>query len=74
MFAKLFLRSVKSSDRHKMAMISDAAVISKPVSLGTPDVVPPNPTTMFLKALSFISITRFHVTWRAAMPKEFVVL
>ena len=71
-FPNLLLRSAKSLDRQRMAIISEAAVISNPVSLGIPDVGPPSPTTIFLSERSFISITRFQVTVRGSIPKEFV--
>ena len=38
------LRSVRSFARHKMAMISEATVMSKPLSRGMPLVGPPRPT------------------------------
>ena len=49
-------------------MISEAAVISNPVSRGTPKPLPPRPTTTFRKARSFMSNTRFQATVRGSMP------
>ena len=57
-----------------MAIISEAAVISNPVSLGTPDVVPPKPTITRLSALSFKSTTRFQLMVLGSICKEFVLL
>ena len=57
-----------------MAITSEAAVISNPVSLGIPEAVPPKPTMMWRKERSFISITRFQVTVRGSIPREVVLL
>ena len=57
-----FFRSARLSERHRIAMISDAAVMSKPVSRGTPPVVPPRPTVTFRRARSLTSKTRFQTT------------
>jgi hypothetical protein len=42
-----------------MAMTSEATVIWKPSSRGTPFAVPPRPTTIWRSALSFMSRQRF---------------
>ena len=59
MFPSLSLRSKISFDRHNIAITSEAAVMSKPVSRGIPFEVPPRPTTIERRERSFISITRF---------------
>ena len=43
--------------------------MSKPVSRGTPDMVPPRPTMIFRSERSFMSITRRQVTVRGSMPR-----
>ena len=55
-------------------MISDAAVMSKPVSLGIPEVVPPRPTIILLRERSFISITRFQEMVLGSSPSPLVLL
>jgi hypothetical protein len=52
-------RSARDSERQRMAMISEAAVMSKPVwrSVGVPGEV-----TMRRRARSLTSMTRFQVT------------
>ena len=48
-------------------MTSEAAVMSKPVSRGTPSSRPPRPTTMLRSARSLMSMTRRHVMlWRSS--------
>ena len=48
-----------------MAMISEAAVISKPSSRITPLApAPSSPTRMLRRARSFMSMTRRQTTWR----------
>ena len=42
-------------------MISEAGVMSNPVSVGTPFAEPPRPDTMLRKLRSFTSRTRFHL-------------
>ena len=52
----LFLRSAMSLASARIALISLATVMSKPLSLGTPPLLrPPRPTTMFLSSLQFMS-------------------
>ncbi len=70
-FPKRSFKSSISSERHSIAIISDATVIKKPSSLGMPFVFPPSPTTMFLRALSFISIALFHIICVGSMPRLF---
>ena len=69
-----FFRSEKLSARHSIAIISEAGVMLKPSSRGTPWVAPPKPTTIWRSARSFISITRFQTTVRGSMPIECVLL
>ncbi len=45
-----------------MAMISEAATMSKPVSRGIPWVGPPRPVAMLRRLRSFISTARRHDT------------
>jgi len=65
---KRFFKSLRSLDKHSIAMISEAAVMSNPVSRGMPLPVPPKPIVIFLKERSFISITRFQAMVRASRP------
>ena len=66
MFPILRFRSSRSDDRHSIAMISEAGVMSNPDSCGIPFVLGPNPVTMFLSDLSFTSRTLFHtISFRA---------
>ena len=52
------LRSIRSVDRHRMAITSEATVISKPLSRGTPLALPPRPMITLRRARSFRSMTR----------------
>ena len=52
--------SGRDSERQKAAITSEATVMSKPLSRGTPLALPPRPTTMWRRARSFMSTTRFH--------------
>ena len=54
--------------RQKIAMISEATVMSKPSSRGTPHTLPPMPHTMLRSWRSFISTTRFQVMRRTSKP------
>ena len=74
MFPRRSFKSLKLSARQRMAIISDAAVMSKPVSRGIPELVPPNPTMMWRKERSFMSITLFQVMVRGSRPREEVLL
>ncbi len=49
-------------------MISLAAVMSKPLSRGTPIVRPPSPRTRSRSERSFMSMTRRHITVRGSIP------
>ena len=69
----LSFKSDLLAERQRMAMISDAAVISNPVSLGIPFPVPPSPTIVDLNARSFISITLFQSTVLGSIPKDLVL-
>ena len=62
-------KSPSDSARQSVAMTSLAAVISKPVSDGTPSLLPPRPETIFRKARSFMSRQRFQVTLRGSIPR-----
>ena len=53
----------------RIAITSEAGVILKPSCLGTPFAVPPKPMVISLKALSFISITRFQRMVRGSIFK-----
>ena len=52
-----------------MAMTSEATVMMKPSSLGTPLIFPPRPMTMFRRARSFMSRQRLISTRRGSMPR-----
>ena len=56
----LFLRSFKSEESARIAIISDADTMSNLVSLKGLLFVPPIPETMSLRALSEASVTRDH--------------
>ena len=56
--------------RQKMAITSEATVMSKPSSRGTPWALPPRPSTMLRSWRSFMSTTRFHVILRTSMPSS----
>src|SRR6266446_2839986 len=62
------LRSPGFSARHRAAMISEAEVMRKPASRGTPSRRPPSPTTTLRSARSLTSRTRRHSTCRTSMP------
>ena len=52
-------------------MISEAGVMSKPVSRGTPSPAPPSPIRTWRSARSFRSMTRRQRTLRESMPSGF---
>ena len=53
-------------------MISEAGVMSNPVSVGMPFAEPPSPVTMLRKLRSFTSSTRFHlISFSPAQAKRF---
>ena len=60
MFSMRLRRSSSSVARHSIAIISDAGVMSKPVSLTIPLALPPSPVTTSLNPRSLMSSTRFH--------------
>ena len=64
------LRSSRSLARQKIAMISDATVMSKPSSRGKPLATPPSEQTISRNARSFMSITRRQTTRRLSMPSS----
>ena len=63
------VRSFNESVRQKIAMISEAAVMTKPSSRGIPPVRPPRPRTTCRSARSFISTVRGQVIWRWSMSR-----
>ena len=56
--------SLMELDRHRIAMTSEAAMMSKPSWRGKPLGSPPKATTTSRKARSFISMTRFQWIFR----------
>ena len=64
----------RPSARHSIAITSDAAVMSKPVSRGTPWAGPPSPTITWRSARSFMSITRRHTMRRGSMIERVAVV
>ena len=62
-------KSARLVARQKMAMTSEATTMSKPSSRGTPLAVPPRPTTIWRKARSFMSMTRFQAMRRVSIFK-----
>ena len=65
-------KSSRSRLMHKMAMTSEAAVMLKPLSRGTPPALPPSPITSVRRARSFMSITRFQTIVRGSSPTRFL--
>src|ERR687898_925752 len=57
-------RSSRSLARQKIAITSDATVMSKPSSRGNPLATPPSEETTERSARSFMSSTRRHITRR----------
>ena len=57
-------RSSRSAARHRIAITSEATVMSKPDSRGKPLATPPSEQTTCLSARSFMSMTRRQVTRR----------
>jgi hypothetical protein len=62
-------RSPRSRATAAMAITSEAAVMSKPVSRGTPLARPPSPTTTSRSARSLMSSARRHVTDSGSMRR-----
>ena len=54
--------------RQKIAITSEATVMSKPSSRGKPLATPPSEETIERSARSFMSTTRRQVMRRASMP------
>ena len=61
-------RSVRSAATAKIAITSDAAVMSNPSSRGTLFIAPPSPTTICRNARSFTSRQRRKVIRRGSIP------
>ena len=61
-------RSARSEARQRMAITSEATVMSKPSSRGTPWPGPPRPSTRWRSARSFMSTARRHATRRGSRP------
>ena len=58
--------------RARMALISEAAVMTKPLSCGTPPTLrPPRPTTISRSSRQFMSIAFFHTTRVGSMLSSF---
>ena len=63
-----FFRSSRLVARPRMAIISDAAVMVKRVSAGTPWALPPRPVITLRRARSLTSMQRCQVTLRGSIP------
>ena len=61
-------KSSSSFARHRIAIISEAGVMSNPDSRTMPLALPPIPVTMSRRPRSLTSSTRFHNTSRKANP------
>ena len=55
----------------RIAITSEAAVMSKPVSRGIPFTLPPSPVTIWRSERSFMSRQRRHVIVRGSIPSAF---
>ena len=64
-------KSSMSVARHRIAMISEATVMSNPLSRITPSPFLPRPTMMWRRERSFISITRFHTIFFVTISSAF---
>ena len=62
-FPTLFFKSFKSFDKHKIAIISEATVISNESSRGCIFFSPDKPVWTFLNCLSFKSTHLFQITF-----------
>ena len=60
--------SSRLRERQKIAITSEATVMSKPSSRGKPLATPPSDETTLRKARSFMSTTRRQLTRRGSMP------
>src|SRR5262245_38970436 len=67
MWPRRCLRSGIPVARQRIAMTSEAAVMSNPSSRGTPFCGPPSPMTILRRKRSFRSRTRFQLTLRGSM-------
>ena len=67
-FSSLLLRSFKSEDSAKMAIISEAVTMSNPLSLRGALELPPMPVITLLKDLSSISVTLLKVISSGKKP------
>ena len=63
-------RSSRLSARHRMAITSDAAVMSNPSARGTPLLLPPSPLVMCRSCRSFMSRQRRQETWSGSMSRR----
>ncbi|KYC47062.1 MAG: hypothetical protein AMQ74_01722 [Candidatus Methanofastidiosum methylothiophilum] len=68
-----FLRSIISVETQTIDIISEAAVIMNLDSRGIPLPDPPSPITMFLKALSFMSIALGQTILLISMSSSFPI-
>ena len=68
MLSILLLISSRSEERQRIAIISDAGVMSNPDSWGSPLVLGPSPVTICLNDLSLTSSTLFHNISLRAKP------
>ena len=62
-------RSSRSVARQKIAMTSEATVMSKPSSRGKPLATPPSELTVLRSARSFMSMPRRQVMRRSSRPR-----
>ena len=62
--------SLSDVDNAKIAMTSEAAVMSKPLLRSMPSWAGPNPISTFRSARSLTSRTRRHVTLSMSMPSS----
>ena len=68
---KRCFKSFISSARHKIAMISEATVITKWSSRTKPSILEPRPATILRRALSFISSQRFQTICLVSILNSF---
>ncbi len=66
----LSLSSFRSAERQRMAMTSEAAVMSNPVSRAIPRSGPPMPSTTSRRTRSFMSSTRFQAIVRRSIRPQ----
>ena len=70
-FPRRSFKSSISSARQRIAMISDATVMTKWSSLTIPSAFAPSPTTTLRSTRSFMSRQRFHKICLGSMPRAF---